>query len=108
MHRKELKRSPVVSVIMGAITFYALYSISSLTPSIVILIAATVAILSYFKPASSSFALTALIVLPAIYMITGSGIDGSQLSNLGLFCLVLFFGAFMMDLTDWFGAIVGI
>ena len=108
MHSKSIRRSLVGSIMIGAITFYALYTLSFLALGAVVLIAAVVASLSYYKAVGSAFAMTAFMVLPVFQLIALSGLTGTPLTNFTLMCIMLFFAAFILNIIDWFGSLVGI
>jgi SpoVK/Ycf46/Vps4 family AAA+-type ATPase len=105
MDRIADRKSPVGSVLMGAITFLVLVPFNYFTLGMVVIISATVALVSFFKPKFTSAVLLAFLLIPAISVFPPDGANAFMpLMVVGLsFAAVLLF-----CLIDWFGALLGL
>ena len=103
--RFGFKRSPVGSVIIGAITFAILYSFNYFAVGLALLVACAVAAASYFKPFYAPVILVASLVIPVYTLIPSDpAVAITPITALIMaFCIVL-----TLCFADWFGGLVGL
>ncbi len=104
----EAQKSPVGSVIIGAVALASFHSISYFTLPVATLLSAAVGIMSYFRPRIAPLVVLGSLAMPAADLALSSPISPGGVPYQVLVIIALFLVAFLGCLGDWLGSLAGL
>lgn len=104
----EVQKSPVGSILIGAVALASFYSISYFTLPVAALLSVAVGIISFFRPKLAPLFVLGSLAIPAADVALSSTVSPGGITYSGLVIIVLFLVAFVGCLIDWLGSLAGL